>query len=78
MGHGEKWIARKHHQVLDLPQPMTAMTQKKFQVRLAISTAPDVMHNHTCTNTHSITVGGRDVDCGWTLPVRKEQASEQA
>ena len=25
---GEKWIARKHYQVLDSPQPMTAMMER--------------------------------------------------
>ena len=28
MLEGEKWIARKHYQVLDSPQPMTAMMER--------------------------------------------------
>ena len=30
-GHVEKWIARKHYQVLASPQPMTTMTKRKSQ-----------------------------------------------
>ena len=60
-GKGEKWIARNMLQGLDSRQPMTAMTEKKSPGQgcytVAISTAPDVLHNHTCTHSHSITHG---------------------
>ena len=54
-GKGEKWIARNILQGLDSRQPMTAMTEKSLQGKVAISKAPDVLHNRTGTHTHSIT-----------------------